>query len=135
MKGVLVKKLLVLFAILVVGATATACRPGTQPGTPESVYTWQDGWNAVEQAFAPFGPVVVAQAHRVAECESNHNPYAGLLQSFRGHPYLGVFQLGPHIVAINNYGGNRLDPFQNAYAAAELYVSRGYNWSAWTCQP
>jgi hypothetical protein len=97
------------------------------------VFRWQDGWNAVEYAFAPFGPEVVAQAHRVAACESNHNPYGGLLKP--GHHYYGVFQLGAHIVAIHNYGGQFFDPYQNALAARELYVSRGYNWSAWSCQP
>ena len=129
------RRVLVLLAVLVVGATATACRPGTTPGTPESIYTWQDGWNAVESAFARFGPAVQQQAHRVAECESNHNPYGGLLESLRGHRYYGVMQLGGHVVAIHNYGGQFFDPYQNALAAAELYESRGNSWSAWECQP
>jgi len=108
------------FALVVlVFLAAAACRPGTTPGTPESVYTWQDGWNAVEQAFADRGPVVLDCAHRIAARESNHNPYA------RNGKYEGVFQLHPgfdgtiaHLAAVYGFPfASRLDPYLNALAA------------------
>jgi hypothetical protein len=85
---------------------------------------------AIHKAFDPFGAAVVDQAFRVSRCESGWVATAGA-----GSYYQGLFQLGRHISAINNYGGNYLDPFQNSYAARDLYVSRGYSWSAWACRP
>ena len=113
------RTLRIFFALLVIGATATACRPGTTPGTPESVYTWQDGWQAVESAFASAGPLVQDCAHRIAERESNHHAYA------TNGKYQGVFQLHPGFDAtIQNlaaaYGfsfASRWDPYLNALAA------------------
>ena len=106
----------------------TACAP-----TPEGKlrpFTYADSEVAIHQAFDPFGPDVYAQARAVASCESGLWPYAGFNKYYRG-----IFQLGQHIVAIRVYGGQYYDPYQNALAARDLYVSRGNNWSAWTCQP
>lgn len=129
------KRLLALLAIFVVGATATACRPGTTPGTPESIYTWADGYAAVEQAFAPYGPTVLACAHAIAERESNHNPMA-----LNGR-YQGVFQLhagfdGTIRDLAAAYGfpfASRFDPYLNALAARGAFDFYGgsfrVNWA------
>lgn len=121
------RRLVPLFALVALVAL-TACVPKVAPApapapSPEVAA-------AIDQAFGPFGPTVVAQATRVARCESGWVPTAGA-----GRYYQGLFQLGRHIVAINAYGGNWLDPYQNSLAARDLYVSRGRSWSAWTCRP
>lgn len=80
----------------------------------------------IHAVFDPLGQG--DKAVRVASCESglNHNALSS------GGTYAGLFQIGRHVVAIHAYGGNRLDPWANAYAARDLFVQRG-NWSAWTC--
>jgi hypothetical protein len=118
---------LVICAIaLIVLAAACGPRvaPAPAPGPSLPVYS------AINKAFGPYGSTVVSQAFRVAKCESGWVPTAGA-----GSYYQGLFQLGRHIAAINNYGGNYLDAWQNAQAARDLYVSRGRSWSAWSCQP
>ena len=116
-------------AIVLLGLLLLAgCAP--QPDGTLRPFTYADSEQAIHQAFDPYGPVVYAQARRVAACESGLWPYSGL-----GKYYRGIFQLGQHIVAIRVYGGQWLDPYQNALAARDLYVSRGNNWSAWTCKP
>lgn len=97
----------------------TACA-----GPPASTATRSEVVAAIDKAFGPYG--VTAKAVRVAQCESGLNPNAGYPDAY----YKGLFQLGPHVVAIRHYGGNWWDPYQNAAAARDLYVSRG-NWSAW----
>lgn len=117
--------------ILVMLGTLAACAPTPEGGLRP--FTYADSDAAIHQAFDPFGPAVVAQAFAVARCESGLWPYSGITKP---DPYYrGIFQLGKHIVAINVYGGSFYDPFQNALAARDLYVSRGNSWSAWTCQP
>lgn len=111
-----VAALLVVLGMLVVG---TACAP-----RPASTATSAEVYEAIDKAFGPYG--VTAKAVRVARCESGLNPNAGYPDAY----YKGLFQLGPHVVAINHYGGNWWDPYQNAAAARDLYVTRG-NWSAW----
>lgn len=86
---------------------------------------------SIQQAFGYLGQAVVDQAGRVACCESGWGPQAGYPSAY----YKGLFQLGEHVVAIYNYGGAWFDAFSNAQAARDLYVSRGYNWSAWQCKP
>ena len=122
------KRLLVACAFIL---TLAACAP--VPGGGVRPFTYADSEAAIHQAFDPFGPVVYAQARAVAMCESGLWPYSGLGKP--GHRYYGIFQLGSHILAINVYGGQWFDPFQNALAARDLYVSRGHSWSAWSCQP
>ena len=106
----------------------TACVPSLAPAPVAAPAPEVEA--AIAEAFAPFGETVVAQATQVARCESGWVPTAGA-----GRYYQGLFQLGRHIAAINAYGGNWLDPVQNALAARDLYVSRGNSWSAWTCHP
>ena len=57
---------------------ASAPPPGPSPAVAMSI----------NQAFGPFGPAVVAQAVRVAKCESGWVPTAGA-----GRYYQGIFQL------------------------------------------
>ena len=116
-------------AFLACAFLLTACAPN--PDGTLRAYTYADSEQAIHQAFDPFGPVVYAQARAVAKCESGLYPYSGLGK----RNYFGIFQLGSHIEAIHVYGGQWFDPYQNALAARDLYVSRGRNWSAWTCQP
>ena len=104
--------------------TLAAC--ALQPDGSFRPYTYADSEVAIHRAFDPYGPVVAAKARRVANCESGLWPYSGI-----GSYYQGIFQLGEHIVAIHAYGGQRFDPYQNALAARDLYVTRGYSWSAW----
>ena len=119
-------RLVISVVALIVLTAACGPRVGSAPApTPPPAVAM-----SINQAFGPFGSTVVAQATRVAKCESGWVATAGA-----GSYYQGVFQLGRHIVAIRNYGGNFLDPWQNAQAARDLYISRGYSWSAWTCRP
>jgi hypothetical protein len=114
----------VLVAVLIVAGCGP--RPSAGPAPVPTVAVA----NAVKAAFAPYGPTVVQQAFKVAKCESGWVPTAGA-----GGYYQGLFQLGRHVVAISSYGGNFLDPYQNAQAARDLYVTRGHSWSAWGCRP
>jgi hypothetical protein len=115
-----------VLALVVLVSAACGPTPAPAPApTPEPVVAM-----SINTAFGPFGPAVVAQATRVARCESGWVPTAGA-----GSYYQGLFQLGRHILAINAYGGNFLNPLQNALAARDLYVSRGRSWSAWACRP
>lgn len=107
--------------VAVVGAALAlfaACGPDVAPGPPNPSEA------IIREVFDPIGEG--DKAVRVASCESGLNP--GAISG--GGTYQGLFQLGAHIVAINAYGGNRLDARQNALAARDLRVARG-NWSAW----
>ena len=104
--------------IAALGLFGAACAPRASTASSDAVY------DAIDQAFGPYGQT--AKAIRVADCESGLNPNAGYPDDY----YKGLFQLNPNIVAINQYGGNFFDPYQNAAAARDLYVTRG-NWSAW----
>jgi hypothetical protein len=117
----------VVICVLALVAVTAACGPRPSPPPPSIPPAVA---MSINQAFGPFGQTVVNQAFRVARCESGWVATAGA-----GSYYQGLFQLGRHIVAINNYGGNFLDPWQNAQAARDLYYSRGRSWSAWTCRP
>jgi len=110
--------------VAVVGAALAlfaACGPDVAPAPPNP----SDA--IIREVFDPIGEG--DKAVRVASCESGLNP--GAIGG--GGTYQGLFQLGPNIVAIHAYGGNRLDARQNALAARDLRMQRG-NWSAWpTC--
>jgi hypothetical protein len=109
---------LALTALAIAGVTA-AC--GIDPGPPPPPSAEE---SIIHEVFGPLG--VGAKAVSVARCESGLNPMAG----WPNATYKGLFQLGPHIVAIHAYGGNWFDARQNTLAARDLYLSRG-NWSAW----
>ncbi|MBM3670584.1 MAG: hypothetical protein FJW86_00085 [Actinobacteria bacterium] len=111
------RRALVVLALLLVAG----CGPGRSaapPGPSLEVFT------AINEAFGPYD--ATGRALQVAKCESGWVPTAGA-----GEFYQGLFQLGPHIVAIHQYGGDFLDPVQNAAAARDLWLSRGKSWSAW----
>jgi len=115
----------ILVAVLVVAGCGPRPSPGPPPGPTLAVYS------GIRAAFGPYGDGVVNQAVAVAKCESGWVPTAGA-----GSYYQGLFQLGRHVTAINNYGGDFLNSYQNAAAARDLWVSRGSSWSAWpNCQP
>jgi len=129
------RRALALVPVLALVVLAAACRPGTNP--PEA-FDHGDGHAAIEQAFGPFGTGVVAQAHRVADCESGHWPYSGLNKP--GHHYRGLFQLGPHFEFRINQAAAILgrwptwwDPYINALAARLIWEEVG--WRPWTCRP
>jgi hypothetical protein len=114
------RRVVAAIAIATLGLLGAACAPSSGDAPP-------DVYAAIDKAFGPYG--VTDKAVRVARCESGLNPMAGYPDAY----YKGLFQLGPHVVAINHYGGNWFDAYQNAAAARDLYVSRG-DWSAWpTC--
>jgi hypothetical protein len=116
---------LILVALTIVVGCAPRRSAAPPPGPSQSVFY------AINKAFYPYGAAVRDQALRVAKCESGWVPTAGA-----GEYYQGLFQLGRHIAAINNYGGNFLDPYQNAAAARDLWLTRGQSWSAWpNCRP
>ena len=109
--------------VALVGAAVVlfaACGPDVEsapaaPGSPEAI---------IREVFTPLGEA--DKAVRVASCESGLNPMA----VSSGGTYQGLFQLGSNVVAIQAYGGDRLDAWANASAARDLRVQRG-NWSAW----
>lgn len=89
---------------------------------------------AVDQNFADLGPVVLAQAHCIAQRESGYNPYAVNGQ------YRGIFQLGAHYqgaIAAAAAGLGRpadfFDPYVNAAAAAHVWEQSG--WRPWSTAP
>jgi hypothetical protein len=112
------RRALAALAVATLSILGAACAPSASTATSDEVY------QAIDKAFGPYG--VTAKAVRVAQCESGLNPNAGYPDAY----YKGLFQLGPHVTAINHYGGNWFDPYQNAAAARDLYVTRG-DWSAW----
>lgn len=86
--------------------------------------------DAIYRAFGHLGQEVVNQAGRVACCESGWGPEATNGQ------YRGLFQLGYNYNGtITFYGGNVFNAFTNAQVARDSYVTRGYSWSAFQCQP
>jgi len=118
-------------AVVAVAALATACEfgPGPSPSSapapsPAASAALSPDEAVIREVFGPLG--VADQAVSVAACESGLNPMAG----YPDATYKGLFQLGPHIVAIYQYGGDFFDARANVQAARDLYVSRG-NWSAW----
>lgn len=126
----MLRKVVLPIAVLLAAAACTPrpAAPAPPPGPSLPVYS------AIRVAFGPYEPSfpgVVNKAVRVSKCESGWVPTAGA-----GRYYQGLFQLGRHIAAINNYGGDFLNALQNAQAARDLWVSRGYSWTngAWpTC--
>ncbi len=112
---------LALTAVAVAALTA-AC--GLSPGPPPPPSPEEA---IIHEVFDPLSQG--AKAVSVARCESGLNPLAG----WPNATYKGLFQLGPHVAAINAYGGNWFDARQNTLAARDLYVSRG-SWSAWSCR-
>jgi hypothetical protein len=108
-----------------VGAAVAVAALGAACGfSPAPAPSGGSGEGAIREVFGPLG--VADKAVAVARCESGLNPMAGFPDAY----YKGLFQLNPSIVAINNYGGDFFDAWQNASAARDIYVSRG-NWSAW----
>lgn len=125
------RKVSAVAAVVFLGFGLSACLPGAPP-PPQ--YTHADGWAAVDQAFADHGPLVVAQAHNVAACESNHWPYA------RNGQYDGIFQLGDHYLGALTAAAQTLgrpvdwhDPYVNARAARIVWEQSG--WRPWSCRP
>ena len=104
---------------LAIAAITAACGIGPPPPASQAEAV-------IHEVFGPLGQG--DKAVSVARCESGLNPMAGWPDA----TYKGLFQLGPHIVAIHAYGGDWFDARANTLAARDLYVARG-NWSAWTC--
>ena len=102
--------------------------------TPKTAFNQTDGYAAVDQAFARFGPRVVACAHGVASRESGHWPY-----SDNGSRH-GLFQLhdgfGGSLRAAAttlHRGASWYDPYVNAWAASLGFGQSGTfrrNWPA-----
>lgn len=119
-----------------------ACKPAPSPVSPPpscgrypGVEPTRTVQNAILEAWGHWGQNAVNEAGRVACCESSWLPW----NVSPDGTYKGLFQLGPHVVAINAYGGNFFDARQNALAARDRY---SYNrthglpaWSGWSCRP
>lgn len=104
---------LLLIAVVAIGLTS--CTPG------EAIYV----------AFHPIGGNdLVAQANRVAECESRHNP--GAVSPGGGNH--GLFQInGVHAPRFPHRWWRRYESLHNATMAAEIYKEQG--WRPWSCRP
>lgn len=117
------------------------CRPGTTPGTPESVFTHADGWAAIDQAFGRYGPAVLSCAHQIATRESGHWPYAHR----PGSRYYGILQMhagfqGSADRAAAELGGGHwatvYDPYVAALAATYAFDEAGGSFRAnWPTTP
>jgi hypothetical protein len=114
----------VALATAVAGIAVLGAACGFSPAPAPAPAPAGNGEAAIREVFGPLG--VADKAVSVASCESGLNPMAG----YPNATYKGLFQLGPSIVAINAYGGDYFDAWQNAQAARDVYLSRG-NWSAW----
>lgn len=93
---------------------------------PAPAFNQADGYRAVDQAFARFGPHVVACAHGVASRESGHWPY-----SDNGSRH-GLYQLhsgfwGSILAAATTLhrGASWYDPYVNAWAASLAFGQSG----------
>lgn len=139
--------------MLVLGALACGPRPAPAPAIPTGPpniydlhrFTYADSYAAIDQAFARFGPAVVACAHRTADGESGHW-WASYRQSPR---QLGLMQLSPgwwgSILAASatlHRPPSWYDPYLNAWAAAIGYDSHVGsptdnvgNWAGWQGTP
>lgn len=129
---------MVLLAFFAMGATATACRPGTVPGTPESVYTHNDSVIAVNQFFPEWW--LNGTAHCIARKESNWWPYS------RNGRYEGFMQLDStnpgyrssmvQAAAVQGRVASFFDPFVSAQVARIIFdvrVSKGLDgWAPWS---
>jgi len=123
------RRLWVLLAAGVMVVSGCALQPQPDGTVTLRPWTYADSEAAIHAAFDPYGVEVYTKARSVAVCESGLWPYAGWFPT--PSVYKGIFQLGPHIVAVQAYGdGNVFNPYVNAYAARDLWVSRG-DWSAW----
>ena len=104
----------------------TACLPSAPPA-----FNHDDGYAAVDQAFAGYGPQVLGQAHCIAQRESGHNPYA------RNGQYRGLMQLGAHYQGAIDAAAAGLgrapdffDPYVNAAASAHIWEQS--QWRPWS---
>lgn len=94
--------------------------------------------DAIQKAFGDLGSGVVAQAHRVAQCESEKDPNA--LNGNPDYQAAGLFQVIKQwatrygqITGVPYYDG-RFDPYANSRFARYLYDDGG-GWQHWSCQP
>ncbi len=129
---------------ILVTALLVGCRPGTRPGSPESVFTHADAHTAIDRAFGRYGPTVLSCAHQIAQRESGHYPYA-----FRPGrtSYYGIFQTHGGFqgsadraaVELANLGepghhASLYDPFVAALVATYAFDAAGgsfrANWAA-----
>lgn len=93
--------------------------------------------DAIQRAFGDLGSGVVAQAHRVAQCESEKNPRA--LNGNPSYQAAGLFQIIKQwstrygqVTGVAYYDG-RFDPYANARFARYLYNDGG-GWKHWVCR-
>lgn len=93
--------------------------------------------DAINAAFADLGSSVVAQAHRVAQCESRKDPRA--LNGNPRYQAAGLFQVIKQwatrygqVTGVPYYDG-RFDPYANARFARYLYDDRN-GWGHWVCR-
>ena len=101
-------------------------RPEMQPIKPPPPTSIPE---IIQQAFAPLGPGAVTWAMRVAQCESQYNPFA----VNRVSGAAGLFQFLPSTWASSPFARQSVfDPVANANAAAWLYQHAGA--SQWQCR-
>ena len=106
----------------------------SQVAAGHGAFNQADGYAAVGQAFARFGPRVVACAHGIASRESGHWPYSdngsrhGLFQLHDG--FWGSIRAA---AATLHRGASWYDPYVNAWAASLGFGQSGTfhrNWPA-----
>jgi hypothetical protein len=83
---------------------------------------------AIKLAATTYG-VSEWQMHRVASCESGHDPFA------RNGQYIGLFQEGGMFYAapFGRAGFSPWDPIANSMTAAYTVARQG--WRQWSCRP
>lgn len=118
-----------------------ACAP--LPGGGVRPFTYDDGWRAVDLAFADLGAGVLACAHTIAGRESNHAPYA------QNGQFRGIFQEHPGFQGSWNRAAVELaqrgeawhlphpfDPYVSAWAARYAWEAAGQTFSVnWPTAP
>lgn len=116
-----------ILAVAVAAVVLAGCRPGTTPGTPESIWRHDDTYQAIDAVFAPYGPTVVACAHAIVDRESGHWPYSGI-----GRTYQGPWQMHPGFdgtiagyAAVLGHIASRHDPWLSTLAARDAFVMYG----------
>lgn len=114
------RRLLLASALLVLAACTLP------PAPPAPAYSVADGWAAIDQAFADYGPGVQGTFHCIAERESHHNPAAVNGQ------YRGILQLGAHYQGALDAAAATLgrpsdwfDPYVNARAGRIIWEQSG----------
>lgn len=127
-----------LFALFLVGGVASACRPGTIPGSPESAFTREDTVAAIDRYFPEWW--LNGTAKCIGTRESNLAPYS-VNGRYQGWAQLDSRNPGYHAsmrqaAGVQGRMASFFDPFVSAQVAriiVDVRASKGLDpWAPWS---